>query len=225
MKYLFTYLLFFFLLMRSIDVDAQDIRINRVENFPDTSQLSNTFTSRFYFQFTPGALTPPFTFYFKYSVNGKVQPNPLDSFTYLVDITTEVTKDVVIQTNSPVFRKGDNIVVVWPICYQASHSASSFRQSIFMADSFDTGLPVDPSYDKSAWHLLFDQDSRTFHISETASSDFPLQLHIYDNAGKMVWSTPMNSPVSSPIPALSAAIYLFEIENTTSKSRGKIILY
>jgi len=225
MRYLFTYLMISFLLMNSVSVQAQDIRINRVENFQDTSQLSNTFTSRFYFQYTAGALTPPFTFYFKYSVNGKVQPAPLDSFTYGSAVTTEVTKDIIIQTNSPVYRKGDNIVVVWPICYQASHSASSFRRSIFIADSLNTGLPQDPTSNKSDWQLLFDQDSRTFHITRTTPTDFPLQLHIYDNAGKMVWSAALNSPESAPIPALPAAIYLFEMDNTAKKSTGKIILY
>jgi hypothetical protein len=225
MRYLFTYLMISFFLLRSSDIDAQDIRINRVENFQDTSQLSNTFTSRFYFQYTPGTLTPPFTFYFKYSVNGKVQPAPLDSFTYGSAVTTEVTKDIIIQTNSPVYRKGDNIVVVWPICYQASHSGNSLRRSIFIADSIATGLPQDPTSNKSDWQLIFDQERRTLQITHSTPTDFPLQLHIYDNAGKMVWTAALSSPESTPIPALPAAIYLFEMDNTTKKSSGKIILY
>ena len=225
MKYLFKYLLFSFLLINCLDIHAQDIRINRVENFPDTSLLSTTFTARFYFQFVPGTLTPPFTFYFKYSVNGKVQPEPLDSFTYLTAVTSEVTKDLILHTNSPVFRKGDNIVVVWPISYQASHSGNSLRKSIFIADSLNTGMPSEPTFKKANWQLMFNQDDRKLNITNTEMTDFPLNLEIYDNSGKLVWREQVNSNESSPIPRLSSAIYLFEIDNKIKKSTGKIILY
>ena len=225
MKKYFKPLLLVLLFVGTTALKAQDLRINHVNNVPDTSLFSNAFPANFYFQFTSGALAPPFTVYFNYSVNGIVQALPLDSFTYLTAITSEQTKDIIIRTNSPVFRKGDNIVVVWPICYQATHSISYYRTHIFVTDSLNTSVQDLAQERSSNWNVIFNNEDHKLKITNAELTDFPIELHVYDNTGKMIVSEKMNHDESMSMPQLPAAIYMYELESKGRKSSGKFLQY
>ncbi len=224
-KYFKAILLVLVFFAGAISVKAQDLRINSVSNVPDTSLFSNSFTASFYFQFTNGTLAPPFTVYFNYSVNGIVQPFPLDSFTYLTAITSEQTKDIIIRTNSPVYRKGDNIVVVWPICYQATHSISYYRTHIFVTDSLNTSVQDLDASKSGKWNVIFNNEDHKLKISNAELADFPIELHVYDKTGKMIVSEKMNHEESMSLPQLPASIYMYELESKGRKSSGKFLLY
>jgi len=225
MKKYFKPLLLVLLFVGTTALKAQDLRINHVNNVPDTSLFSNAFPANFYFQFTSGALAPPFTVYFNYSVNGIVQALPLDSFTYLTAITSEQTKDIIIRTNSPVFRKGDNIVVVWPICYQATHSISYYRTHIFVTDSLNTSVQDVAQEKSNNWNVIFNNEDHKLKITNAELTDFPMELHVFDNTGKMIVSEKMNHAESMSMPQLPAAIYMYELESKGRKSSGKFLQY
>ena len=225
MKKCFKPLLLVLLFVGTTALKAQDLRINHVNNVPDTSLFSNAFPANFYFQFTSGALASPFTVYFNYSVNGIVQALPLDSFTYLTAITSEQTKDIIIRTNAPVFRKGDNIVVVWPICYQATHSISYYRTHIFVTDSLNTSVQDVAQERSSNWNVIFNNEDHKLKITNAELTDFPFELHVFDNTGKMIVSEKMNREESMSMPQLPAAIYMYELESKGRKSSGKFLQY
>jgi len=225
MKNYYSAICLFVLLIVFVGSQAQDLRINKVNNFPDTSLFANSFDADFYFQFTNGTLSPPFTVYFNYSVNGMIQPSPLDSFVYSVSITSEIVKSITVHTNSPVYRKGDNIVVVWPICYQATHSIAYFRTHIFVTDSLNTGISKLTNDEDEKWNVIFDNETHKIKITNSFASDFPINLHIYDNTGKTILSEKMNHEESMPLPQLPSSIYLFELESKHRKTSGRFLQY
>jgi hypothetical protein len=204
---------------------AQDLRINRIDNLPDTSLFLSSINSRIYFQFNTSTLATPFTVYFNYSVNGIVQSNPLDSFIYSTPIGTELFKDVIIQTNAPIYRKGDNIVVVWPICYQATHTANYFRKNVFVTDSLNTSINNNEWNDQSAWQVIYDNENNIFKVSDINTIDFPVHLKVYESSGRLIYSEKMNENKSMSLPQLTPAIYIFELRNKSKKQSGRFLVY
>lgn len=217
------YILFLFSFQKS---NAQDLKINHIDHIPDTSLFSNSINSIVYFQFANTTLSAPFTVFFNYSVNGIVQAQPLDSFVYSSPITTEQTKNITIQTNSPIFRKGDNIVVVWPICNQITHTANYFRKVVFVTDSLHTSIrESNQSNSSNEWNIIFNQETKQLQVSNQENMDSPIQLNIYDISGKLIVSEKMNKSKSSSLEQLTAAIYIFELQSKHKTQRGRFLIY
>ncbi|MEI6313152.1 MAG: T9SS type A sorting domain-containing protein [Bacteroidota bacterium] len=225
MKYAIYTLFLWISLFASTRLQAQDLRINRIDNVPDTSLFSTVNTCQLYYQYAGTALSVPFTVYFNYSVNGIVQNEPLDSFVYSSAITTELSRTISIPTNNPVYRKGDNIVVVWPICNQATHTANYYRKEIFVTDSLHHTAIENLAEQGTTWNTIFDNTTKKIVLTTSEALDFPVQLKVYDASGKMLHNEKMNQASSSSIQDLNQGIYFFELRNKNKKSSGRFLVY
>ena len=205
---------------------AQDLKINHLENIPDTSVFSSSLPARVYFQNNSNSFSYPLPIYFNYSVNGIVQATALDSFIYNLPDSTEIYKDIILHTDSPIFRKGDNIVVVWPISKQVSHTANYYRKILFVTDSIHTSISnPNKNITSTEWNVLFNQDTKQLQILNQENLDQRIQLKIYDITGKLLLTEQLNKNSSSSLTNLTAAIYIFEIQTKNRKQTGRFLIY
>lgn len=213
-----------FLLQCSYTMNAQDLRINKIETLPDTTLFSTTLNSTVYFQYNGTTLTVPFKVYFMYSVNGIVQAAPLDSFTYTTTTTTEINMPLRFRTDAPVYRKGDNIVVVWPICNQTTHSMTYYRKSIFVNDSTTHVSIQDPNNMREPIRVWIDNDTRQIVIERSEIQE-PVTINLYDVNGAKIYSEECSTTRSKGLQYIASGVYFLEIQNSKLRYQSKVLMY
>jgi hypothetical protein len=209
MKRILTQAATILLLLSAFCCKSQELEIISVTHFPDTTNFGTTVNTQIAFKFHPAALVAPFTVQFQYMINGVPQSAAIDSFLYpAIDTGTKLLNTTLPITDTR-FRKGDNIIVIWPVCSQREHTLNFFRSGIFVEDSLQSSIGKSTNDDKLA--LRYEHDRKLLLLESNLPSDAALALQVFDIQGKMHISEDCRNNHQVPLSELASGIYVAQV--------------
>jgi hypothetical protein len=223
MKRILTLFATFFLLLLVLSTKAQELEILTVNHLPDTTSFGRTVNTQITFKFQPAALVAPFTVHFQYMINGVPQEGAIDSFIYLSADTHTQTLMTALPINNIHYRKGDNIIVIWPVCSQREHTLNFFRSGLFVEDSLTSSLGNSHSDEKLL--LQYDHERKLLLLESAIPNDALILLDIYDLQGRLRVSEDCSNNRQIPISEMAAGLYIAHIHYREKQWVYRVTIY